>query len=299
MPSSVAGYAHPGYAASLSGFGTPRTLPESGGQILERAIPGTPYRDAMSPYPLFVCENWSRLQADLYDTEGLVSLTAVTDPFGEYDERLLHQCFDVVRPFKEHFVADLTLPANTIVSKHHRYYARKAQEKVRVEECEDPVRFLDEWKKLYEGLVKRHELSGIKAFSRDAFARQLRVPGLLMFRAVAGAETVGMHLWYVSGGVAYSHLAASSDRGYELMSAYALYRFAMEHFAGKVRWLDLGAGAGAGGKTGGLDRFKKGWSTGTRTAYLCGKVFDRQVYEELSKKNDTGYFPAYRTGELT
>ena len=291
MPVSEAGYSHPGYAASLSEFGTPHLLPKSGGRVLERTIPGTSHRDAMGPYPLFVCEDWSRLQEDLYDVGDLVSLTVVTDPFGEYDEQLLHRCFDVVRPFKDHFIADLTLPANEIISKHHRYYARKAQEKVRVEECEDPIWFLDGWARLYEGLVERHKLSGIKAFSRDAFARQLRVPGLVALRAVEGG------LWYVSGGVAYSHLAASSGRGYELMAAYALYRFAVEHFAGKVRWLDLGAGASAG-EAGGLDRFKKGWSSGTRTAYLCGRIFDRRVYEELSK-DDTGYFPAYRAGELT
>ncbi|MGB3682867.1 MAG: GNAT family N-acetyltransferase [Rubrobacteraceae bacterium] len=302
MPANVAGgYAHPGYAASLAGFGAPRLLPRSGGHVLERRIPGTPHQDAMGPYPLFACRDWPGLQEDLEEIPGLVTLTVVTDPFGEYDERLLDNCFEVVRPFKEHFVADLTLPVNEIVSKHHRYYARKALEKVRVEECAEPARFLDEWTELYAGLVRRHGLTGIKAFSRDAFARQLRVPGVVALRAVSGEETVGMHLWYVSGEVAYSHLAASSPKGYGLMAAYALYRLAVERFAGRVRWLDLGAGAGAGKETGGLDRFKKGWSTGTRTAYLCGRVFDRETYAELSgaKAAGPGYFPAYRTDELT
>ena len=298
MPTNEAGYSHPGYAASLSGFGRPRLLPRSGGWILERDIPGTLHRDAMGPYPLFACRDWPSLQEDLDRIEDLVSLTVVTDPFGGYDEPLLHRCFDVVRPFKKHFVADLTLPADAIVSKHHRYYARKALEKVRVEECAEPVRFLDGWTRLYTGLTERHGLTGIKAFSREAFARQLRVPGIAMLRAVFGEQTVGMHLWYVSGGVAYSHLAASSERGYELMASYALYRFAVERFAGRVRWLDLGAGIGAGKEAGGLDRFKRGWSTGARTAYLCGRVFDREAYEALSLESYTGYFPAYRAGEL-
>lgn len=294
---SSGGYASPLYAGSLAEFGTPRPLHRSGGWTLEREIPGTPHRDAMGPYPLFVCENWSALHEDLDEVdEDLVSLTIVTDPFGDYDESLLDRDFDLVIPFKEHFVADLEAPT---VSKHHRYYARKALEKVNVEECEEPLRFLDEWTTLYAGLTKRHNLSGIKAFSREAFTRQLQVPGLVMLRAVSGKETVGLHLWYLSGEVAYSHLAASSERGYELMSAYALHRFALKRFAGRVRWLDLGAGAGAGGEGGGLDRFKRGWSTGTRTAYLCGRVFDREVYKKLSQGRETGYFPAYRAGELT
>lgn len=240
------------------------------------------------------------MQEDLEHIQDLVSLTLVTDPFGEYDEGLLKECFDTVRHFKDHFTADLTLPAATIASKHHRYYTRKALQDVRVEECEKPIQFLDEWVGLYAGLARRHGLTGIKTFSRDAFARQLEIPGTVMLRATSDGETVGIHLWYVSENVAYSHLASSSPQGYEKMAAYALYGFAIERFAGRVRWLDLGAGAGLGEEPGGLDRFKKGWSTGTHAAYLCGKVFDREVYAELSEETlGASYFPAYRAGELT
>ena len=252
----------------------------------------------MGPYPLFACKDWSALREDLDEVDDLVSLTIVTDTFGDYDEDLLNQNFDTVTPFKEHFVADLTFPADDIISKHHRYYARKSLEKVQVKECEEPARFLEEWTQLYAGLAKRYGLSGVKAFSREAFAQQLQVPGLVMFRATSEGETVGIHLWYESGAVAYSHLAASSPRGYELMAAYALHRFAVERFAGRVRWLDLGAGAGVAEESGGLDRFKKGWASGTRAVYLCGRVFDQEAYEELSEGSNTGYFPAYRAGEF-
>lgn len=296
------GYAHSAYAASLSEFGEPRTLPKSGGHVLVRQIPGTLHRDAMGPYPLFVCRDWSRLPEDLENIgEDLVSLALVADPFGDHDEKLLRRCFDVVRPFKEHFVTDLEVPRDSIVSKHHRYYARKALEGVRVEECEEPSRFLDDWVGLYANLADRHGLKGIQAFSRESFAEQLEVPGMVVFRAVAGGETVGMHLWYVSGEVAYSHLAASSERGYGLMAAYALHWFAVGRFAGRLAWLDFGAGAGIGEDSGGLSRFKKGWSTGTRTAYFCGRVFDPEAYAELSHRSgvpETGYFPAYRAGEF-
>ena len=296
------GYDHPFYAASLSEFGVPHALPESGGHVLVRRVPDTTYRDAKGPYPLFACRDWSRLPEDLETIgEDLVSLALVPDPFGDYNEKLLRRCFDVVRPFKEHFVANLEVPRDSMVSKHHRYYARKTFEEVRVEECEEPPRFLEEWTGLYANLADRHGLGGIHAFSRESFAGQLEVPGMVMFRAVAGGETVGMHLWYVSGEVAYSHLAASSERGYELMAAYALHWFAIEHFAGRLASLDLGAGAGIGEDSGGLSRFKKGWSTGTRTAYFCGRIFDHEKYMKLSLENGaekTGYFPAYRAGEF-
>ena len=304
MPVSqkTGGYAHPAYSAALSEFGVPRALPRSGGHVLVRRIPDTPYHDAMGPYPLFACRDWSRLPEDLETVgEDLVSLVLVADPLGNHDDKLLDRCFDVVRPFKEHFVTDLGVPKYAAVSKHHRYYARKALAEVRVEECEEPMRFLDEWAALYANLAERNVLDELRAFSKESFAKQLEVPGMVMFRAVAGEETVGMHLWYVSREVAYSHLAASSGRGYELMAAYALHWFALGRFAGRLAWLDLGAGAGIGEDSGGLSRFKKGWSTETRTAYLCGRTFDREKYTGLSRRNgltETGYFPAYRAGEF-
>lgn len=291
------GYASPEYARSLAQWGVPGALPKSEASILRRRIPGTDHSDAMGPYPLLACWDWSRLEEDLDDLSAdLVSLSAVTDPFGEYDEDLLRQCFgEVVIPFKDHFVTDLS---EVQTSKHHRYYARKAREKVYVEVCEEPQRQLDEWTALYANLAKRNGLTEIKTFSRESFAHQLTVPGLVMLRASAEGETVAMHLWYVSGEVAYSHLAASGERGYELMASYALYDAAIEHFTGKVRWLDLGGGAGTGEGAGGLSQFKRGWSNETRMAYFCGRVFDREVYDRLSRGSGAGYFPAYRAGEF-
>ncbi len=298
------GYSHPDYAASLAEFGQPRFLPACGGWILERAIPGNDGRDAMGCYPIFSCRDWTLLADDLHRIEhDLVSLVLVTDPFGNYSEELLASAFpDLVLRFKEHFVADLQSPPQSFVSNHHQYYARKALEKVAVERCHDPAEAIDEWSALYDALVERHQLTGIKAFSRTAFEKQLSVPGMVMLRAQHEGETVGAHLFYEDGDVAYSHLAASSARGYELMAAYALSWGALEYFAGKVRWIDWGAGAGlsASGKDG-LTRFKRGWSNDTRAAWLCGRIFDQARYRELARANesvDRKYFPAYRADEF-
>jgi len=286
-------------------FGTPRKLPHCEGWILERQIPGFPFFDAMGCYPLFACQDWSQLQYDLAELgQDLVSLSLVTDPFGKYDEACLHQCFkDVVVPFKDHFVVDLSRPRNEIVSKHHRYYARKALKDVDVERCEGPMSFLDDWLDLYATLIRRHDIKGIPAFSRTAFARQMETPGLVMLRAVSRGTTVGAHLWYVQGEVAYSHLAAFSPLGYELIASYALYWFAIDYFVGKVAWLNLGASAGIKHEgADGLSQFKRGWSTGTRPAYFCGRVFEKARYKEIvSHKTglpNKGYFPLYRYGEF-
>ena len=273
----MTGYLHSGYADSLSEFGEPRLLPKSQGWILERTIPGSCSRDAMGCYPLFSCRDWSRLDEDLEDLgTDWISLSLVTDPFGSYDTALLKKCFkDLVIPFKEHFVVDLTRPMRGYVSAHHYRYATKALRTIDVIKCEKPTDYVDKWTGLYQHLIKRHSIKGISAFSRNSFLKQLEVPGLVLFRACRQNELVGMTAWYVQEDSAYYHLGAYSATGYKLHASFALFWAAIEYLTetGSKR-LNLGAGAGVHGNSeDGLTRFKMGWSTGTQTAYLCGRIF--------------------------
>lgn len=304
------GYMHRAYAESLSEFGAPRPLAQSGGWVLDRGIEGSPHADAMGCYPMFSCPDWSRLRADLDDlgrgANAPVSLALVADPFGDHDEAYLKECFgDVVAPFKQHFVADLGREPAEFVHAHHRRNARRAAREVEVEACARAADFLGDWCALYRVLVARHEVRGIAAFSEQSFARQLGVPGARALRAVRDGETVGMLLWYVQGDVAHYHLGAYSERGYELRASFALFQFALGHFArAGLRWLNLGGAPGAGGAAAaasGLGRFKQGWASDARTAYFCGRVFDRGRYDEIVRAKGapaTAYFPAYRLGEF-
>lgn len=297
------GFAHPGYASSLAGFGTPRELPRCGGWVLVRSISGFPDRDAMGCYPLFVCRDWSQLHHDLRSLEReVVCLSLVTDPFGNYDERLLRDNFDRVIRFKEHYIADLSQPPNVIVTSHHRYYARKALKEVQVEICEEPLRFLDEWTGLYANLAEKFQVKGIRAFSRSSFEGQLQLPGAVMFRALHRGAVVGAHLVFSQGDVCYGHLVGMTARGGELLASYALYWTEIQYFAGKARWFDWGAGAGISNDGGnGLNQFKRGWSTETRPSYFCGRIFDGERYKLINLASGvaaTDYFPAYRQGEF-
>jgi hypothetical protein len=309
MPTSqeqVTGYLHGLYGQSLSEFGKPRYLPESGGWILERSIPGSEARDAMGCYPLFACRHWSQLKVDLENIgDSLVCVSLVTDPFGEFAPADLKTSFpDVAIPFKEHFVVDLSRSLDTLVNSHHRRNARKALREMRVEECETPIDLLDDWTTLYGTLIERHNITGMAAFSRESFATQLRVPGIVVFRAVHQDATVGMLLWYGQSNRAYYHLGAYNSRGYELGASFALFDYSIRYFAEHgFAWLNLGSGSGISTSAEqGLSRFKRGWSTGVRTVYFCGRILDRQRYQqilEMRRLPPPRYFPAYRAGEFS
>lgn len=300
------GYLHPLYCESLSEFGTPRLLPESGGWILERQIPNSTQQDAMGCYPLFACHDWSRLAGDLQNIgDSLVALSLVTDPFGDYDPAHLKQCFpDLVIPFKEHFVVDLTRAPETFVNAHHQRNLRKALREIRVEESANPIDSLEEWATLYATLVERHNIKGLTTFSKESFAKQLRVPGVVLLRAMKNDVTVGMLVWYEQENRAYYHLGAYSLLGYELGASFALFEYAIRYFAGRgLAWLNLGSGAGVG-QSGeqGLSRFKQGWSTGVRDTYFCGRIFNPGKYRDICETGGvqpTPYFPAYRVGEFS
>jgi hypothetical protein len=294
------GYQHPLYAESLSEFGRPRKLPLSGGWLLERSIAGTDYNDALGCYPLFTCSDWSKLEVDLEALRSeWLSVSLVADPFGDYEVEQLQRSFGVVLHFKDRFVVDCTTPLPN-GSKRHRYYARRAFRSVKVETCPEPWLHLDEWTELYAQLVRKRCITGIRAFSRDAFAMQLRIPGLVMFRAVSGSATLGMDLWYVNGDVAYGHLAAYSVEGAALQASYAVKSYLIDYFRSRVRWIDLGAGTSFNEEadTDGLAQFKRGWANRTLPTFFCGRINDPDRYEQLTRTRRSRpglFFPAYRT----
>ncbi|HYN06467.1 MAG TPA: hypothetical protein VES67_03660 [Vicinamibacterales bacterium] len=301
--SSEAGYRHARYAEALSEFGTPIFLPNCGGWLLRRHVPDSDRDDATGCYPVFVCDRWEALHDDVRSMAGdLVSLTIVTDPFAEVGPGELRRGFDVVMPFKEHFVVDLKQRAAHSVSRHHRHYAARALRALSIELCAEPLAFLDEWVGMFDLLVQKHQLRGVRAFSRQSFAHQLTVPGVVMFRASHRGATVGLHVWYAQDGVGYSHLSATSDEGRALMASYGLYAAAIEWFTSRAQWLSLGGAAGTSERADdGLAYFKRGWSTGSRPVYVCGRILDASAYAELAARgraDAVSYFPVYRRGEF-
>lgn len=302
MPETI-GYAHPLYCHSFKEFGELRQLPHCGGWVLVRPIPGTPYKDAMGSYPLFDCRNWKKLHEDMkHIGSDLVSLVLVTDPFSGVAPSYLEQNFDVVKPFKTHYVADLKYPLESFITSTCRYQVRKSLKIMDVEVCHQPAIYLDEWMRLYDNLISRHNITGINVFSYKCFEIQMNVPGMVMVLGRCEGEIVGASLVLIRDEVAYNHLSAFSNRGYKIHAAYGIMwktlLYVGEH---GVRFYDVGGTAGMNDDPqSGLAYFKRIWSNNQRTVYLCGRVHDREKYKSICQQYqiaNVDYFPAYRAGD--
>lgn len=295
----MSAYADPRYADALTEWGQPLELRASGGWLLEQPIDASDLRDARGCYPVFSCRDWQRLPADLALLgDRLASVTVVTDPLSEPGAGLLREAFpDLSRAYKQHFVVDLASGPG-VLPPHHRRNVRRALDGVELQLCATPEQHLEEWLALYAVLRERHRIHGIACFSRDSFRKQLQLPGLRMFRASIAGETIGLNLWLGAEANGYYHLGAYSEQGYRSHAAYGLFWFAIDHFRRLgLKWLNLGAGAGVTENIDdGLSRFKRGWASGTKTAYLCGRICNRAAYALLAARASTasGFFPAYR-----
>lgn len=168
----------------------------------------------------------------------------------------------------------------------------------------EPVSQLEGWISLYDRLIARHNVHGIARFSRSAFQLQLETPGIIAYKATLNNELVGMVLFFKMNDAIYYHLAGYTTAGYDHRASFGIFFQAIQDFqAMGFKWLNMGGGAGLSDQTGaatsenGLVRFKKGWTTETRTAWLCGKILNPSIYNQLTQQKETDtthFFPAYR-----
>ena len=299
------GYLSTAYALAMSGHGRPLPLAQSGATLVIRPIPGHAEEDAAAPYPFLLSANWAGLAADIAALpSSLVSLAAVTDPFAGSDEESLGRAFNhIVRPYKPHYIIDLTRPLESFADRHHLGCARSALKKLAIECCAAPLDHFEDWMALYANLIARHGLRGAGVMDPESLQRQFQVPGFRLFRAGHQGRTVGMIAVMETDDRAYFHLGAYSEEGYRLNASYALVRGIIDHYrhAG-FSAMSIGGGAGAFGTDDtGLARFKRGFASGSLMTYLCGHIIDARRYAALAAampQRAADYFPAYRAGEF-
>jgi hypothetical protein len=288
-------YASARYAQVFEHVARSLWVPAWGAHVLTREIPGGG-RDALGVYPLAPFAPGADLKAGLawLKAQGLVSIGLVPDPATAPSMAELQDAFGLCVPFKTHLLVDYSREVQ--FSRHHRGKVRRALEKVSVEAV-SLADHLDAWCGLYDNLIERHEIDGLSAFSREAFARLAQVEGLTAVAAFAGDAIVSMHLWVAdaASGVGYSLLAATSPEGYRRSAAYAVNDVSIRLLS-HLKCVNLGGGAGIQAEEDGLTYFKRGFSNTEVQAHFCGAILDEARYGALSGGLATPAipFPAYR-----
>ena len=287
------GYASPAYFAALGQ--APITLGRTGGTLVQRTIGGSDLTDLAGVWPLFSCEDWAEFGPAVADLPtGPVTLTLVPSPFCPLTPTELASIFPICRPLHDHWVIALTAPAQ--LSKHHRRKLR--QTRVPTIQAGPASEDLAEgWAQLYAHLIEKKHIQDARAFSVQALAAQLVVPGAHVVTAWAEDELLGVDLYYLDRGTAFAHLSAYAPQGYSASVSYPMMAAAMEYFAPIADAINLG-GAPGGASGPGIAHFKSGWTERTLSSFLCGKILDPAAYAVLAPEaRAEGWFPAYRAGE--
>lgn len=327
-------YASLAYARSLRHIGEPFAVPEWGCVVLSRPIAGA-WRDAAGPYPLTILAPDADLSGGLarLAKAGFVSVTLVLDDYHRPPLDGLTAAFTVARVFKEHYVVDRRLgPAR--LSRHHRYYARRALRDVsvtpfplaaRLDEWIDlyarhhrhktermmpksaatalpPYSGLDPWIADYERLVGGHGFPALPSVHHEMLAA---LPGVTALGAFMDGNLVSAHLWVRHGRWVRPHLAATDEAGLRVGAAYAVYAHALDHFS-DCELINFGGAPGASGAAlniwgEGLVRFKRGFCNAIAPSYIAGAILDADAYAALLARSGnpvgTAFFPAYRRAD--
>jgi hypothetical protein len=296
--SPATGYAHPDFAKVYADVGEPVALVASGGTLLRRKIAGTSRSDLTGCYPFFCCADWSALGDDLATiATDAVSVVLVTDPFVDRRAEQLGRAFGFARPFKTHYVADLSEPLASFVPSERMREARSAARQLEVEVASSGAAWAGDWLALWDRSRHARNPSGENRLSRQAVERLFGVPGVTVIRAIDRGRTVGMHVEVQQGEIVHGHFATYDPDYYRLGVSTLLTVFELEHFASQARFYNHGGVPGAQDGPTGLSRFKRDFANTTRTAYLCGSVLDPAAYDRLTSRaagSEAAFFPAYR-----
>lgn len=285
-------YANTRYADALSHVGRAVAVPEWGCPVLARPVSGGA-EDAIGIYPLTALSVDADLSGGLKRLRdlGLISVALVPDPISGPSQEVLAGAFDLVQPLKRHLTINPSAGPYS-PSRHHAQYIRRGYRRCRIDS--GPLRpWLDDWGRLYQGLVAHRGVTGAADFPDASFEALADEPALVAFAATVEGRIVGMALWFSHNGVVYNHLTAMDATGYANGASYTLYDSAIRHFEAQGV-INLGGGVGAGPSEGGLFDFKRGFANSEVQALLCGAVLDPLRYEALSGAVETDFFPAYR-----
>ncbi len=291
-------YATEPYAATLQHLGRVVAVPEWDCHVIARPTAGGG-EDLLGCYPISTIDPKADLRGGLarLRSDGYVSVTLVCDDFHRPPLSALNETFDVVRPFKTHYIHKGGLQLYK-PGRNHQYKINRAFRTVDVKIIE-LKNHLDAWEALYAELVDRRRVMDTHLFTRASFTKLAEIPGVHAIGGFVDGTLVACHLWVSHSGHVHSHLVASNAEGYAQRASYAVSDASVRYFA-DAEIINFGGGAGViDDIDNGLARFKRGFSNATAASYICGAILDPVAYASLClaaprTPEANFFFPAYR-----
>lgn len=300
MDSALA-YRHPGYAASYNDSAEVLWLEHCDGWLVRRHIDGSSATDLANPYPLFCCKNLSAIDSDLIglDTTTTASLVIRTDAFSQKQVSRRLTGFDNIFRFKTHYIARFDQPWRSFARRNCRRLAARAKLSFDFRRVEKPATRARVLWELNQVILKRRNATQEAQLSQETLATQLTLPGVTLFEAHDERGVQAAACFMEVGEYAYAHLLGSSNQARDRFVVYGLYGHALDYYQQRVQAIDFGGAVGINScSQDGLSQFKQGWCNQTGISYLCCKILNRDLYQEICRRRDTegsAFFPAYRS----
>lgn len=155
---------------------------------------------------------------------------------------------------------------------------------------------IDDFIDIYYSTMKRNEADEYYYFDKQYFETMLKKlrKYIITVKIKYENKTIAMGLYFLYGDTIHIHLSGTLSEYIKLSPAYmlryAIIKWGIQH---EYRFIHHGGGR-SNSLEDGLYVFKKQFSNKEEPFYIAKKIWNEEVYHEMSNQKDTDFFPAYR-----
>lgn len=264
-------------------------------------IPNTPYKDMSSPYGY---SGYFTNSLDLNFIKKAIdfqSLQAeqknIIAEFIRFNPYQNHKIFSDFLDFYtlERQMVEVSTNYQTRWENYHprlRSKIRKSLSTLQIHQSNNLGKFLE----LYTQTMQRNQAQDFYFFTMDYFQKLSKLDGFVMYEAIYAKEICAMAIFLCDNDRSYYHLGANSSLTLlnNLNAMGAIFEVFFQYAEQKGIISCLLGGGRSSDPDDSLLQYKKQYSPTLIDFYIGGKIYDHQIYQELSKNFQNNFFLKYR-----
>lgn len=211
--------------------------------------------------------------------------------------------FDMCRYDRDTVYIDLNKTYDEIYNSYktnlRRNIKKANQNNLKFHKFEEKTKYADKFFELYTKTMLRNEADEFYFFSIEYFKRILGFKETLLYAVSHEDKIINMVILLSSDDKIYYHLGATDPDFYNLNTNHFIFDNIVKNYVNSKKILYLGGGT-SGLKDDPLFRFKQQFSSDLMPFYICGNVYNRDVYKKYNEiwldqsKQDCERFLKYR-----